>query len=192
MHFDPLTTFSEEMARAGEAGVGLPNAVTLATADASGRPAARVVLVKGVDDRGVQFFTNYQSNKAADLAANPHAAMAVYWHATLKQVRIGGPVEVLSDAESDAYFASRPRGSQVGAWASDQSRPLGNFEDLKAKAAEFEARFEGADIPRPPHWGGYRLVAETIEIWTDGESRLHRREVYQRDGDGWTMTLLNP
>ncbi len=189
---NPLTLFDQEMKRAGEAGVELPNAVTLATADGEGRPAARVVLVKDIDDRGVQFFTNYESNKAGDLAANPVAAMAVYWHETLKQVRISGPVEVLGNAENDAYFASRPRGSQIGAWASDQSRPLEDMNLLKARVADFKRQFEGQPVPRPPHWGGYRLVADVIEIWTDGEARLHRRERYERSGEGWTMTLLNP
>ena len=189
---DPLRVFEAEMKRAGDLGVELPNAVTLATADARGRPAARVVLVKGIDDRGVQFFTNFESNKAADLAANPFAAMAVYWHKTLKQVRVSGPVEVLTDAESDAYFATRPRGSQIGAWASDQSRPLDDMAKLKARVAELEAKHDGQPVPRPPHWGGYRIVAERVEIWTDGEFRLHRRERYQRSDDGWSMTLLNP
>ena len=189
---DPLRTFAAEMRRAAEAGVALPNAVTLATADAAGRPRARVVLVKDVDGRGVTFFTNYQSDKAADLDANPHAAFAVYWHETLTQVRVAGRVERLTPAESDAYFATRPRASQIGAWASEQSRPLASMGDLRAKATEFEVKFAGVDVPRPPHWGGYRVVAEEVEVWRDGEDRLHDRVRFRRDGDGWHGRRLNP
>ncbi len=186
---NPLDRVRQELQRPTR---DLPNAVTLATVDASGRPRARVVLVKGVDERGVVFFTNYESDKSADLTANPCAAMAVYWHETLMQVRVAGRVEKVTPAESDAYFASRPRGSQVGAWASEQSRPLDDFEDLKRRVAEVEATYPG-EVPRPPHWGGWRIVADDIEIWHDGEARLHRRERYRLGGDGtWSMTLLNP
>ena len=192
MTADPFRTFQAEVARAAEAGVALANAVTLATVDPGGRPRARVVLVKGVDDRGVVFYTNYGSDKAADLDANPHAALAVYWHATLTQVRVAGPVERLTAAESDAYFATRPRGSQVGAWASDQSRPLGSMDLLRARVAEFEAKFAGGDVPRPPHWGGYRIVADDVEVWRDGEDRLHDRRRFRREGGVWVETRLNP
>jgi pyridoxamine 5'-phosphate oxidase len=189
---DPLQTFKDEMARAEAAGVELANAVTLATVDAQGLPRARVVLVKGIDEQGVEFFTNYQSDKAADLESRPHASIAVYWHRTLKQIRLTGPVEKLTDLENDAYFATRPRGSQVGAWASDQSRPLESMAALEARVAEVEKRFEGRDVPRPTHWGGYRLLADDVEIWTDGKYRLHERLRYRRQGDAWHGQLLNP
>ncbi|MEM7808658.1 MAG: pyridoxamine 5'-phosphate oxidase [Planctomycetota bacterium] len=190
MSASPLDLVRDELTRPTR---DLPNAVTLATVDAEGRPRARVVLVKEVDDRGVVFFTNYESDKSRDLDGNPHAAVAVYWHETLTQVRVAGRVERLTDAESNAYFATRPRGSQIGAWASDQSRPLENFDDLKRRVAEVERQYEGQDVPRPPHWGGWRIVADDIEIWKDGEFRLHRRERYRLGDDGtWSMTLLNP
>ena len=192
MTADPLDQFAAEHRRAAEAGVELPTAITLATVDARGRPRARMVLFKDVDGRGVTFFTNYQSDKAADLEAIPFAALCVYWHPTRKQFRIAGPVERLTEAESDAYFATRPRGSQIGAWASEQSRPLASIDELKAKVTEFEAKFEGRDVPRPPHWGGFRVLAEEVEIWTEGEYRLHDRRRFVREADGWVETRLNP
>ncbi|MEM1011569.1 MAG: pyridoxamine 5'-phosphate oxidase [Planctomycetota bacterium] len=190
MPASPLDLVRDELTRPTR---DLPNAITLATVDAAGRPRARVVLLKEVDDRGVVFFSNYESDKSRDLEANPHAAVAVYWHETLTQVRVAGRVEKLTEAESDAYFATRPRGSQIGAWASDQSRPLEDFDDLKRRVAEVERQYEGQDVPRPPHWGGWRIVADDVEIWKDGEFRLHRRERYRLGVDGtWSMTLLNP
>ena len=187
---NPLDRVREELEKPTR---DLPNAVSVATVGADGRPHNRVVLVKGVDERGVVFYTNYESDKSRDLEAHPYAAMAVYWHETLMQVRVSGPVEKASAAESDAYFASRPRGSQIGAWASHQSRPLDDFQELKDRVAAFEAEFEGREVPRPPHWGGWRIVADDVEIWHDGEARLHRRERYRLGEDGtWSMTLLNP
>jgi pyridoxamine 5'-phosphate oxidase len=167
-------------------------AMTLATADARGRPSARVVLLKAVDPRGFVFYTNRESRKGHDLAENPFAALAIHWPASKQQVRAEGRVELVSDAESDAYFASRPRESQLGAWASHQSEPLASREELEARVAALAARWPDV-VPRPPHWGGYRLVPERIELWFDGPSRLHDRFEYRRDeGGGWVMSRLNP
>ncbi|WP_437669642.1 pyridoxamine 5'-phosphate oxidase [Sorangium sp. So ce131] len=167
-------------------------AMTLATADASGRPSARVVLLKGIDERGFVFFTNYGSRKAAELGANPFAALCIHWAKAAEQIRAEGRVERVSDAESDAYFASRPRGSQIGAWASRQSAPLPSREALLERVREIEARFEGRPVPRPAFWGGYRLVPDRVEFWWGQESRLHDRALYLRDGDGWRVERLYP
>ncbi|AUX24274.1 pyridoxamine 5'-phosphate oxidase [Sorangium cellulosum] len=167
-------------------------AMTLATVDASGRPSARLVLLKGIDERGFLFFTNYASRKSAELAANPFAALCIHWAKAAEQIRVEGRVERLSDAESDAYFATRPRGSQIGAWASRQSEPLPSREVLLERVREIEARFEGRPVPRPPFWGGFRVVPDRIEFWRGQESRLHDREVYLRDGDGWRVERLYP
>ncbi|WP_438022342.1 pyridoxamine 5'-phosphate oxidase [Sorangium sp. So ce233] len=167
-------------------------AMTLATADASGRPSARMVLLKGIDDRGFVFFTNHGSRKAMDLEANPFAALCIHWAKAAEQIRVEGRVERISDAESDAYFATRPRGSQIGAWASRQSAPLPSRERLIERVREIEARFEGQPVPRPAFWGGYRVVPERIELWRGQESRLHDRQVYLRDGGGWRVERLYP
>jgi pyridoxamine 5'-phosphate oxidase len=186
---NPLDRVREEMARPTR---DLPNAVTLATIDVVGRPRTRTVLVKDVESNGIVFFTNYESDKSRDLKANPVASINVYWHETLMQITVSGRVDKVSEAESDAYFATRPRGSQIGAWASYQSQPLDSMSELKRRVAEVEREFEGRDVPRPPHWGGWRLIADDVEIWHDGESRLHRRERYRLDSGNWSMTLLNP
>ncbi|WP_437954564.1 pyridoxamine 5'-phosphate oxidase [Sorangium sp. So ce119] len=167
-------------------------AMTLATADASGRPSARMVLLKGIDDRGFVFFTNHGSRKAMDLEANPFAALCIHWSRAAEQIRVEGRVERISDAESDAYFATRPRGSQIGAWASRQSAPLPSRERLIERVREIEGRFEGQPVPRPAFWGGYRVVPERIELWRGQESRLHDRLVYLRDGGGWRVERLYP
>jgi pyridoxamine 5'-phosphate oxidase len=168
-------------------------AMTLATADERGRPSARMVLLKGADARGFVFFTNRESRKGRDLEHNPVAALCIHWPASQQQVRVEGRVERVSDAESDAYFASRPRESQLGAWASQQSAPLASREELEARTREIDARYPDA-VPRPPHWGGYRVVPDRIEIWFAGAGRLHDRFAYERqDGTGeWTMRRLNP
>ena len=166
-------------------------AMTLATADERGRPSARVVLLKGVDERGFLFFTNRESRKGRELEANPFAALAIHWPASQQQVRVEGHVERASESESDAYFESRPRDSKLGAWASQQSRPLASREELESRVHELAQRWPGA-IPRPPHWGGYRVVPDRIELWFAGAARLHDRFLYERDGAGWTMTRLNP
>ncbi|WP_437605337.1 pyridoxamine 5'-phosphate oxidase [Sorangium sp. So ce834] len=167
-------------------------AMTLATADASGRPSARMVLLKGIDDRGFVFFTNYESRKSMEITANPFAALCIHWAKAAEQIRVEGRIERISDAESDAYFETRPRGSQIGAWASRQSAPLPSRDALIDRVREIEARFEGGPVPRPPFWGGYRLVPERIEFWRGQESRLHDRVLYLRDGDGWRVERLYP
>lgn len=182
----------EALARAAAAGPFDATAAALATADAAGRPSVRVVLVKQIDARGLAFFTNRESRKGRDLAANPWAALCFHWPALGEQVRAEGPVTVLADAEADAYFATRPRESQLGAWASRQSAPLPSREALLAAAREAEARFALAAVPRPPFWGGYLLAPEAIEFWRSGEGRLHHRTLYRRGPEGWTATLLNP
>lgn len=192
MAIDPLTLLQEALARAAAASTADPTAAALATADATGRPSVRMVLVKRVDARGLSFFTNRESRKARELAENPRAALCFHWPALEEQARIEGAVSPLSDAESDAYFATRPRASQLGAWASRQSAPLASRAELEDAAARAAARFEGGPVPRPATWGGYLLVAERIELWRSGEGRLHHRTLFARADDGWTETLLYP
>lgn len=166
--------------------------MTLATADPSGRPSARVVLLKGVDERGFVFFTNYGSRKARELQDNPQAALCFYWRDFDEQVRVEGRVELLPEEESDAYFASRERASQIGAWASRQSEPMASRTQLLARYAAIEARFAGRPVPRPPFWGGFLLVPQRIEFWFNQIHRLHDRIVYTRQGDGWQSERLFP
>lgn len=171
-----------------------PTAMTLATADGDGRPAARTVLLKGFDAGGFVFYTNFNSRKGRQLAGNPQAALLFHWKHIRDgvQVKIEGTVEPVSAAEADAYFASRPRGSQIGAWASLQSEPLASRELFEQRIAETEARYEGMDVPRPPHWSGFRVVPERIEFWYGARFRLHERECYTRDGEVWSVTALYP
>jgi pyridoxamine 5'-phosphate oxidase len=193
---NPLEVLQLEYERAKAAGEAWPEACCLATADASGRPAARMVLFRSIiaagDQAGVAFFTNYESAKARDLAENPRAAICIHWNSIQKQVRLEGSVVKTPPAESEAYFRTRPRMSQVGAWASEQSRPLESYEGFKQRVLEMERRFEGQDIPCPPHWGGYRLRPDRVEIWTEVEFRLHKREMFEREGESWRKSLLNP
>lgn len=193
---NPLEILQIEYERAKAAGEPWPEACALATADASGRPAVRMVLFRSIiaagDQAGVAFFTNYESAKARDLAENPRAAICIHWNATQKQFRLEGGVVKTPPAESEAYFRTRPRMSQVGAWASEQSRPLESYEAFKQRVSEMERRFEGQDVPCPPHWGGYRLRPQRVEIWTEVEFRLHQRELYERDGEAWRKSMLNP
>ncbi|RKP49025.1 pyridoxamine 5'-phosphate oxidase [Trinickia fusca] len=189
---DPIRQFDIWFKQALDAQLPEPNTMTLATVDARGCPSARIVLIKGVDERGFVFFTNYESRKGQDLAANPHASLLFYWIELERQVRIEGTVVKTSPEESDAYFASRPVGSRIGAWASEQSRVIANRAVLDAREKEFAERF-GEHPPRPPHWGGYRLVPEAIEFWQGRPSRLHDRIVYTREADGrWRIGRLSP
>lgn len=192
-HAEPFRRFGEWMERAVAAGVPEPTAFTLATADREGRPSARMLLLKGFDEAGFTFYTNLESRKAGELAENPRAALCFFWQPLELQVRIEGPVARVADDEADAYFASRGRGSRIGAWASSQSRPLESYEALMARVAEFEARFGEGDVPRPPHWSGFRLDPERIEFWRGRPSRLHERERFDRDpAGGWRVRYLYP
>ena len=175
-------------------GFANPNAMTLATVDAQGRPHARIVLLRGFDARGAVFFTNRQSDKGSQLAANAHAALLFHWDREPigRQIRIEGAVTFASDAESDAYWNGRPRESQLNAWASQQSRPVESRAALQRAQAELEKKFAGAPIPRPAHWGGYRVSLERIELWQGDKYRLHDRIVYTRSGGGWSIQRLSP
>lgn len=168
------------------------NAVQLATASADGRPSVRTVLAKGIDERGVVFFTNYESDKARDLAENPRAAVVFAWLAHQRQVRLAGTVEQTSRAETEAYFATRPRESQIGAWASPQSRPVASRAELDQLADDAATRFGDGAIPAPPHWGGYRVVPDEVEFWQGREGRLHDRIRFRREGDAWVRERLAP
>jgi len=189
---DPIEAIREALAAAAEAHPHDATRAALATADAGGRPSVRYVLVKGVDARGVVFYTHRDSRKGRELEANPRAALAMHWWETGTQVRVGGAVELVSDDEADAYFGSRERGSQVGAWASAQSEVIESRDALLARVSEAEARFEGKPVPRPPRWGGYRIVPDEIELWQNGEHRLHDRFRYVRDGETWSRQRLMP
>jgi pyridoxamine 5'-phosphate oxidase len=193
MSADPLAVFRDWQAHAAQAGTPLPEAMTLATADEAGRPSARTVLLKGVDERGFVFFTNYESRKGRQLEANPHAALAFLWHTEpRRQVLVTGTAERLSREESEAYFRTRDVGSRLGAWASRQSNPIGSYAELEEAFAEAGKRF-GDDVPLPDWWGGYVLRPETIEFWESRPNRLHERVCYTRDEDGsWQPVLLSP
>jgi pyridoxamine 5'-phosphate oxidase len=188
---DPITEFLSARARA-EAHKIDTAPVTLATADASGQPSARIVLLRGADPRGFAFFTNYTSRKGRELEANPRAALCIHWASLDEQIRIEGRVERLPADESDAYFNGRPRGSQLGAWASEQSQVLPSRETLEERYREIEKRFEGQPVTRPPHWGGFRIVPHRVEFWYGRPDRLHDRVIYVRDGDGWRIERLYP
>jgi len=189
---DPYALFDRWMAEATAAEPNDPNAAALATVSADGAPSVRVVLLKTVDSRGFAFFTNLDSHKGRDLQANPRAALNLHWKSLGRQVRIEGRVEQVSDAEADAYYATRPRGSRIGAWASKQSQPLDDRATLAGRVAEFDGRFGGDDIPRPDFWSGFRVVPEKIEFWQGRQSRLHDRLVFRREKDGWTTQFLYP
>jgi len=189
---DPFELFTRWFDEAVAAAIPEPNAMTLATVDAAGRPAARIVLMKGIDARGVVFHTNYDSRKGRDLAGNPRAALLFFWVELERQVRIDGTAERVSAEDSDAYFAARPRGSQISAWASPQSASVADRAWLEARFAECEARFASGAVPRPPNWGGVRVVPDRFEFWQGRASRLHDRLVWSRQGDGWTIGRLAP
>lgn len=189
---DPFEAFQAWFKEAEGTEVNDPNAFALATVSAEGRPSVRVLLLKGLDDRGFVFYTNTQSRKGQHLDATGVAAMNFHWKSLRRQVRVEGPVERVTDAEADAYFASRPRGSQIGAWASQQSRPLDSRATLEQRIAALAEEHEGRDVPRPPHWTGYRLVPDYIEFWQDREFRLHDRITFTRDGTAWAKARLYP
>ncbi len=194
---EPFALFQRWLQDAIDANVHEPNAMTLATVDAGGRPSARVVLLKGLDsdpagEQGFRFFTNYKSRKAQNLADNPHAALVFWWDALERQVRIEGAVGKLSDADSDAYYQSRPKGSRLGAWASAQSTVIESREVLEERLAELETRYAESDPPRPDFWGGYRLVPSLVEFWQGGPNRLHDRLRYLPAGEGWRVERLAP
>lgn len=188
---DPILEFHKAVARAEAAGDD-PAPMALATSDNDRRPSVRIVLLRGADARGFVFYTNYGSRKAHELVANPRAALCLHWPRADEQVRIEGTVERLPDKASDAYFASRPRGHQLGAWASEQSAELASREELERRYADVERRFDGRGVSRPPYWGGYRVVAERIEFWRGRPDRLHDRIVYVRDAERWRRSRLCP
>jgi pyridoxamine 5'-phosphate oxidase len=189
---EPLAQFRHWYEHAVAAGLPEPEAMALATATPAGAPSVRFVLLKGIDDRGVEFYTNYESRKGRELAANPRAALAILWRPLQRQVRLEGTVERLSAEESDAYFVTRARLSRIGAWASQQSTEIPDRAYLEARVAELEARYAGDDVPRPPYWGGFVLRPEAIEFWEGRPNRLHDREVFTRGPDGWTSRRLSP
>jgi len=189
---DPFALFAAWLAEARASEPNDPEAMALATADAAGQPSVRMVLLKGHGEDGFTFYTNLDSRKGAELAANPHAAICFHWKSLRRQVRAEGPVSAVHDDEADAYFSSRSRESRLGAWASDQSRPLPDRAAFEERFEEVKRRFADADVPRPPRWGGFRLAAERIEFWSDRPHRLHERRLFTRSGGGWTQGLLYP
>lgn len=189
---DPLVLFDEWLDEARVSEPNDPEAMALATADAAGRPSIRMVLLKGHGPDGFTFYTNVQSRKGEQLARNANAGLLFHWKSLRRQVRVDGPVVPVTAEQADAYFASRPRDSQIGAWASDQSRPLDARETFDARYAEARARFEGRDVPRPPHWSGFTVQPERIEFWLDRPFRLHERRLFVRSDQGWSESLLYP
>jgi pyridoxamine 5'-phosphate oxidase len=189
---DPFVRFATWFAEAQASEPTDPNAMIVATTTPEGKPSARTVLLKGADPRGFVFYTNKESRKANEIAANPNVCLLFYWKSLGRQIRIEGTVEHVTDAESDAYYASRMRISRLGAWASAQSRPLDDRTTLERRLAEFEEKYPGDEIPRPPYWSGYRVLPAYFEFWQNMDFRLHDRTTYTRDGDGWTIGKLFP
>jgi len=189
---DPFQLFDQWLAEARQSEPNDPDAMAFASADRAGRPSVRMVLLRRHGPDGFGFFTHLDSRKGRELLANPHGALVIHWKSLRRQVRVEGPVEQVSDAEADAYFAGRSRASRIGSWASDQSRPLENRQVFEQRYADVEARFEGNDVPRPPRWSGFRIIPDRIEFWTDRPHRLHERRLFVRDGGTWTEGLLYP
>jgi pyridoxamine 5'-phosphate oxidase len=192
---DPIRQFLAWLGDAEAAGIALPNAVALATSGADARPSVRHVLLRAVDDRGFVFYTNHASRKGRQLAENPYAALVAFWRELDRQISVNGRVDRVADEEADAYFASRPRGAQLGAWASPQSDVLGDRAELERRVAQAEERFADGEVPRPPHWGGYRMTHESLEFWQGRSFRLHDRFRYERDpsaASGWRIERLAP
>lgn len=189
---DPFSLFDAWYGEARQSEINDSNAMALATADAQGRPSVRMVLLKGHGPEGFIFYTNFEGRKAAELLANPNAALLFHWKSLRRQIRIEGAVEPVDATTADAYFATRSRDSQLGAWASDQSRPLASRDVFMARYEEVSRRFADGPVPRPPHWSGLRLIPRHIEFWQDREHRLHERRVFDRDGDGWVEGMLYP
>lgn len=188
----PIDAFRLWFQKAQDAKIHEPNAMTLATASRDGRPHARIVLLKGVSQGGLEFYTNYESKKGRELSENPFAALTFHWKELTRQVRFEGSVQKLTHEESNAYFQSRPRGSQIGAWSSPQSRPIANRDELVARVRATEAKYEGQSVPCPPHWGGFRLMPDIAEFWEERPFRLHERVFYKLTSSGWTSERLAP
>lgn len=189
---NPFPLFKDWLEEAGEKEPAYANAMTLATSGKDGRPSARTVLLKGYDENGFVFYTNSKSHKGRDLKDNPQAELLFYWKSTEKQIRVSGSVEMVTNAEADAYFASRPRDAQIGAWASQQSEELDNRETFEKAIADITAKYDGQAVPRPPHWTGYRVIPDQIEFWVEVEFRLHHRYFYERAGENWIKKMLYP
>jgi pyridoxamine 5'-phosphate oxidase len=189
---DPVTLWRQWLVDAAECGLPEVNAMVVSTVDADGTPSNRLVLCKDADDAGFVFFTNYDSRKGRALAADPRVSLLFPWHALARQVVVAGVAERIPPEQSSAYFATRPRGAQLAAWASRQSEAVGSRAELDRRYAEVEARYADQDVPRPPHWGGFRVRASTVEFWQGREHRLHDRLVYRREGDGWVVDRLSP
>jgi len=189
---EPITLFSAWLEEAGASEPNDPNAMSLATVDGDGAPNVRIVLLKGLDGQGFVFYTNYESAKGRELLANPKAALCFHWKSLQRQVRVRGNVTPVAPEEADAYFASRPRGSRIGTWASQQSRPLESWAGLEKAVAAYTAKFAIGTIPRPDYWSGFRLAPREIEFWSAGTFRLHRRTVYRRADGGWNKVELYP